>query len=75
MYAFNMPLPSNGSLSLLGYSRPGDTVQSRPKQAMIVRMSVETLDALEAFPNQPQLDFEFGDMPVIFVSLYAFEVG
>jgi RNA polymerase II elongation factor ELL len=58
-----MPLPTNGTLSLQGYSRPGDTVHST-KQAMIVRMSAETLEALQFFPQHPQMDFEFGEKPV-----------
>jgi len=60
-----MPLPvANGTLSLQGQLRPGDTIQSVPKHAMIVRMSEETLEALEAFPNHPQLEFDFCDTPV-----------
>lgn len=59
-----MPLPANGSLSLQGHSRPGDAVHSKPKQAMLVRMSAETLEALSNFQNQLQMDFEFGDNPV-----------
>lgn len=65
-----MPLPPNTTLSLHGYSKPGDTVQSKPKQAMIIRMSAETLDALEDFPNQPPLQFEFGDTTVRLHLLY-----
>ncbi|EGN99749.1 hypothetical protein SERLA73DRAFT_179932 [Serpula lacrymans var. lacrymans S7.3] len=56
-----MPLPGDGVLSLQGLSRPGDALHSKPKQAMIVRMSAETLEALEAFPNHPPMDFEFGE--------------
>jgi RNA polymerase II elongation factor ELL len=59
-----MPLPGNGVLSLQGHSRPGDTLHSKPKQAMIVRMSAETLELLEAFPNQPPMDFQFGENTV-----------
>ncbi|KAF7428344.1 hypothetical protein PC9H_007565 [Pleurotus ostreatus] len=62
-----MPLPANGSLSLQGHSRPGDAVHSKPKQAMLVRMSAETLEALSNFQNQPQMDFEFGDNPGIYI--------
>ncbi|KAF6741872.1 hypothetical protein DFP72DRAFT_1083024 [Ephemerocybe angulata] len=62
-----MPLPTNGSYPVLGYSRPGEAVQSKPKQAMIVRMSPETLDALQDFPNNPPIDFQFGDTPGIFI--------
>ncbi|KAF8906587.1 hypothetical protein CPB84DRAFT_406382 [Gymnopilus junonius] len=63
-----MPLPPNTNLSVLGYSRPGDTLQSKPKQAILVRLSSETLDALESFSTQPsQIQFEFGDNPGIHV--------
>ena len=57
-----MPLPSNGVLPLQGYSKPGDTQYSKPKQAMIVRMTAETLEALE---NQPKMQFDFGNNPVM----------
>ncbi|KAH9948660.1 hypothetical protein B0H21DRAFT_805422 [Amylocystis lapponica] len=56
-----MPLPGNGTLSLQGQGRPGDTLYSKPKRAMIVRMSAETFEALEGFPNQPKMEFEFGE--------------
>jgi RNA polymerase II elongation factor ELL len=59
-----MPLPSGTQLSLQGHSRPGDTVHTKPKQAMIVRMTAETLEALEDFSNSPEMNFEFGDNPV-----------
>ncbi|KAH7928899.1 hypothetical protein BV22DRAFT_1057898 [Leucogyrophana mollusca] len=62
-----MPLPNGATLSLQGHSRPGDSVQSKPKQAMIVRMSTETLEALESFPNCPPMDFEFGENPGIHI--------
>ena len=52
-----MPLPSNCALSLLGHSRPGDTVHSKPKQAIIIRLSTEILDALEANPDAIKVDF------------------
>lgn len=56
-----MPLPGNGTLSLQGPSRLGDAQQSKPKQAMLVRMSAETLEALE---DHPKMEFEFGENPV-----------
>jgi RNA polymerase II elongation factor ELL len=59
-----MPLPGNGVLSLHGHSRPGDTIHSNPKHAMIVRMSDETLELLEGYPNKLSMDFEFGENPV-----------
>ncbi|OBZ70678.1 hypothetical protein A0H81_09126 [Grifola frondosa] len=62
-----MPLPVHTTLSLQGHSRPGDTLLSKPKQAMIVRMSAEALEALESFPNQPKMEFEFSDSPGIYI--------
>ncbi|KAF8134447.1 hypothetical protein EV363DRAFT_1323555, partial [Boletus edulis] len=59
-----MPLPDSTCLSLQVNS---NAVQSKPKRAMIVRMSAETLDALEAFPNNPSLSFDFGDIPGIHI--------
>ncbi|KAN0091339.1 hypothetical protein V8E55_004905 [Tylopilus felleus] len=59
-----MPLPDSAQLSLQVNS---NAVQSKPKHAMIVRMSAETLDALEAFPNHPPLSFDFGDHPGIYI--------
>lgn len=56
-----MPLPPDATLGLMGFSRPGETSQSRPKQAMIIRMSEKTLDLLESLP---QLQFDFSDNPV-----------
>ncbi|KAI6021534.1 hypothetical protein BKA83DRAFT_4283341 [Pisolithus microcarpus] len=60
-----MPLPDTGPLSL--HSGLGNAVQSKPKQAMIVRLSAETLEALEAFPNHPEMHFDFGDNPGIYI--------
>lgn len=62
-----MPLPSGTPLSLQGHSRPGDTVQTKPKHAMIVRMSAETLEALEDLSSSPVMNFEFGDSPGIYI--------
>lgn len=59
-----MPLPADQTLSILPYSRPGDAVQSKPKTAMLVRMSAETLLTLESQPAQTQVHVEFGDKPV-----------
>lgn len=56
-----MPLPTNSALALLPANRPGDALPSMPKHAMLVRMSSQTLDALDAFPT---VQFEFGDNPV-----------
>ncbi|KAI9571207.1 hypothetical protein HD554DRAFT_2187682 [Boletus coccyginus] len=60
-----MPLPNGAPLALLVNS---NAVQSRPKRAMIVRMSAETLDALEAFPAHPPLSIDFGGNPGIYIS-------
>ncbi|KIJ68055.1 hypothetical protein HYDPIDRAFT_148312 [Hydnomerulius pinastri MD-312] len=62
-----MPLPDNAPLSLQVPSSLRNAVQSKPKQAMIVRMSAETLEALEAFPSHPPMSFEFGDNPGIYI--------
>ncbi|KAF9227150.1 hypothetical protein BS17DRAFT_878158 [Gyrodon lividus] len=62
-----MPLPGGAPLSLQVQSTLASAVQAKPKHAMIVRMSAETLEALEAFPNHPQMSFEFGDNPGIYI--------
>ena len=58
-----MPLPINTTLSLFGASRPGDALPSKPKKAMLFRMSSDILDALES-STQPQVQFQFGENPV-----------
>ncbi|THV08594.1 hypothetical protein K435DRAFT_788017 [Dendrothele bispora CBS 962.96] len=68
-----MPLPT-GTYALHGHSRPGDPVQLKPKHAFIVRLSSETLNALDAFPNNPELNFQFGDNPGFFVGESFFPV-
>lgn len=60
-----MPLPGTGPLSV--HSSLGNAVQSKPKQAMVVRLSAETLEALESFPNHPEMHFDFGDNPGIYI--------
>ncbi|KAL5507387.1 hypothetical protein ACEPAH_6843 [Sanghuangporus vaninii] len=62
-----MPLPSSSSISLQGHSRPGEGVTTMPKIAMIVRMTEETLDALQSLSGADRMDFEFGDKPGIYV--------
>ncbi|KAG6335958.1 hypothetical protein ID866_3134 [Astraeus odoratus] len=62
-----MPLPTGGPLSLHVHSSLGNAVQSKPKQAMIIRMSAETLEALESFPTHPEMNFDFGDAPGIYI--------
>ncbi|KAG9316843.1 hypothetical protein JVU11DRAFT_2913 [Chiua virens] len=59
-----MPLPNSAPLSLQVNL---NAVQSKVKHAMIVRMSAETLDALEAFPHHPPLSFDFSDVPGIYI--------
>lgn len=58
-----MPLPEN-TLSLGPHTNPGESEHSKPKVAMLVRMSTETLDALQALGEKPPIDVEFGDLPV-----------
>ncbi|KAJ7430853.1 hypothetical protein B0H11DRAFT_2133617 [Mycena galericulata] len=59
-----MSLPANVKLSVQGHSRPGDTSHSIPKQAMIVRMTAETLDALQATPH---MEFSFGPQSGMYI--------
>ncbi|KAK7057265.1 hypothetical protein R3P38DRAFT_2840283 [Favolaschia claudopus] len=59
-----MSLPTNVKLSVQGHSRPGDISQSAPKKAMIVRMTAETLDALQA---NPHMRFTFDSEPGILI--------
>ncbi|KAF8632701.1 hypothetical protein AX17_004773 [Amanita inopinata Kibby_2008] len=65
-----MPLPPNCTLSLLGHSRPGDTVHSNPKQAILIRLSTETLDTLEANPDAMKVDFR--DNPILWIGASKF---
>ncbi|TDL26085.1 hypothetical protein BD410DRAFT_784108 [Rickenella mellea] len=62
-----MPLPTTGSLTLQGHSRPGEGITAKPKQAMIVRMSEDTLDALQDITSEERMDFMFGDNPGIYI--------
>lgn len=59
-----MPLPGNGTLSLHGYSRIGDTATTEPKKGMIIRMSPETLDALQDNLQKPNIELQLEDNPV-----------
>ena len=60
-----MPLPPDSTLALLPHTNPGELGHSKPKQAMIVRLSADTLDALQSYNgDKPLLDFEFADIPV-----------
>ncbi|PCH36123.1 hypothetical protein WOLCODRAFT_140232 [Wolfiporia cocos MD-104 SS10] len=62
-----MPLPDNTTISLQGISKEGDILHtSKPKRAMLVRMTSETLEAIEA-QQLKQVDFDFGDNPGIYV--------
>jgi hypothetical protein len=54
-----MPLPTDTPLSLQGFS----AAQSKPKQAVVVRMSAETLDALDALPAGAKIEFEYPSNP------------
>ncbi|KZT66349.1 hypothetical protein DAEQUDRAFT_813588 [Daedalea quercina L-15889] len=62
-----MPLPGSTTLSLQGLPKPGDALYSKPKQAMIVRMTAEALEALEVGRGNAAMDFEFGDNPGIHI--------
>ncbi|KAJ7594762.1 hypothetical protein C8J56DRAFT_1023287 [Mycena floridula] len=62
-----MPLPVNSPMSLQSEHSQPDTVHLKPKRAMIVRLSPESLKALEDYPNQPPMFFEFGDQPGIYI--------
>ena len=59
----DMPLPENTTIPLHGHSRPEDALHSKPKQAIFLRMSTETLEALQASPL-PQVQFTFGKRSV-----------
>ena len=62
-WCLSMPLPENTTISLQGHSRPEDALHSKPKQAIFLRMSAETLEALQASPL-PQVQFTFGKRSV-----------
>lgn len=63
----DMPLPENTTIPLHGHSRPEDALHSKPKQAIFLRMSTETLEALQASPL-PQVQFAFGKRSVSSIS-------
>lgn len=59
-----MSLPESGRLALHGETQPGGPLPLNPKrQAMIVRLSAETLEALEgvALDSGAKIDIEFGE--------------
>ena len=59
-----MSLPESGRLALHGETQPGGALPLNPKrQAMIVRLSAETLEALEsaALESGAKIDFDFGE--------------
>jgi hypothetical protein len=60
-----MPLPADSTLALLPNTTPGTSELARPKQALIIRMSEEVLDALQDFGNEKaSFEFDLGDTPV-----------
>ena len=63
--------PRCGPLSLHVHSSWGNTVRLKPKQAVIIRMSTETLEALESFSNHPEMHFDFGSNPVSPPSIHS----
>ncbi|KAH9935708.1 uncharacterized protein B0H18DRAFT_976960 [Fomitopsis serialis] len=62
-----MPLPDGTTLSIQGVPKPGDVLYTKPKQAMLVRMTSEALEALEASRGTAAMEFEFGDNPGIHI--------
>lgn len=66
-----MPLPENTTISLHNLSRPEDALHSKPKQAIFLRLSAETLEALQASPT-PQVQFTFGKRSCIQVGDASF---
>ncbi|KAH9895118.1 hypothetical protein C8Q73DRAFT_646025 [Cubamyces lactineus] len=69
-----MPLPANVALTLHGQSRPEDPLHTKPKQAMLFRMSAETFEQLEDLQNPPKLQFEFGKTPGLYINDTFFPV-
>ncbi|KAI0645557.1 hypothetical protein C8Q79DRAFT_1070849 [Trametes meyenii] len=69
-----MPLPGDTTLTLQGQPRPGDPLHSKPKQAMLFRMSAETFEQLEDAQNMPTLQFEFGENPGLYINDTFFPV-
>lgn len=65
---FVMPLPVNTTLSLQGQARPGEGITTKPKRAMIVRLTEETLDALQKLSGSEAMEFEFGSSMVSWYS-------
>lgn len=61
--SFAMPLPENTTISLQNHTRPEDVLHSKPKQAIFLRLSAETLEALQA-SSAPQVQFTFGKRSV-----------
>jgi len=60
-----MPLPPDCTLPLFTQPSASEMVPAKSRQAMIVRMSTETLDALELAAQN--MDIEFSDNPVCFL--------
>ncbi|KAF5370083.1 hypothetical protein D9758_001085 [Tetrapyrgos nigripes] len=67
------PLPA-AVHALHGHSRPGDVQQPNKKHSYIVRLSMEALSALDTYPNQPEMEFQFGDNPGFFIGDSFFPV-
>lgn len=51
----------------MGHSRPGEGITTKPKIAMMVRMTEDALDALQGLASEQRMEFEFGDRPVSIV--------
>ncbi|KAF9071126.1 hypothetical protein BDP27DRAFT_1446610 [Rhodocollybia butyracea] len=55
-------LLSNATYTLQGQSRPGEPMYSRPKHGMLLRLSMEAMNALQSDPNgKPKVDFVVGE--------------
>ena len=59
-----MPLHASNSIPLMGNSRPGERIKTNSKIAMMVRMTEDSLDALQSLAPEQRVEFEFGDRSV-----------
>ncbi|KAG6816963.1 hypothetical protein H0H87_001277 [Tephrocybe sp. NHM501043] len=62
-----MPLPES-TISLGPLTNPGETEPTKPKVAMLVRLSSATIDALTSIAeNKQDMEFQFGETPGIHI--------
>ncbi|TBU33713.1 hypothetical protein BD311DRAFT_794033 [Dichomitus squalens] len=69
-----MPLPANSTVLLQGSSQPGDPLGYKPKQAMLIRMTQETFEALQDPETHSSLEFNFGNAPGLYIGGTFFPV-